>query len=134
MRSGIMEYSGMVSVWFGISESFEKLEEYVDIEYTEDGDSIDSKFGTNFEFGYYDEDNIEICFYEDPKNNIDDILKDFSYSEVIIPDIKKLVKGDNIAYWINSVIVLYDFQYNEKRVGNETENIEIKYIGTVPYK
>lgn len=111
-----MEYSGMVSVWFGVSKSFENLEEYVDIEYTEDGDSIDSKFGTNFEFGYYDEDNIEICFYEEPKNNIDDILNDFSYSEVIIPNIKELVNGDNLAYWINSVIVLYDFQYDEAKV------------------
>jgi hypothetical protein len=129
-----MEYSGVVSVWFGVSKSFENLEEYVDIEYTEDGDSIDSKFGINFEFGNYDEDNIEICFYEEPKNNIDDILNDFSYSEVIIPNIKELVNGDNLVYWINSVIVLYDFQYDEAKSGDGTENIEIKFIGTVPYK
>ncbi|KWW21740.1 hypothetical protein AS888_04330 [Peribacillus simplex] len=129
-----MEYSGVVSVWFGVSKSFENLEEYVDIKYTEDGDSIDSKFGTNFEFGYYDEDNIEICFYEKPKNNIDDILNDFSYSEVIIPNIKELVNGDNLTYWINSVIVLYDFQYDEAKSGGGTENIEIKFIGIVPYK
>lgn len=129
-----MEYSGMVSVWFGDSKSFENIEEYVDIEYTEDGDSIDSKFGTNFEFGYYDEDNIEICFCEDPQKNIDDILNDFSYSEVIIPNIKELLNGDNLAYWINSVILLYDFQYDEAKSGDETENIEIKFIGTVPYK
>lgn len=129
-----MEYSGMVSVWFGVSKSFENLEKYVDIEYTEDGDSIDSKFGTNFEFGYYDEDNIEICFYEDPKNNVDDILNDFSYSELIIPKIKELINGDNLAYSINSVIVLYDFKYNEVKSGDESENIEIKFIGTVPYK
>ncbi|MED3728311.1 immunity 22 family protein [Priestia filamentosa] len=58
-------------------ESLQNLEEYVDIKYTEDGDAIDSKFGMNFEFGYYHEDNIEICFYEDPKNNIEDILSDF---------------------------------------------------------
>lgn len=54
-----MEYSGMVSVWFGISKSLQNLEEYVDIDYTIDGDSVHSKFGTSFEFGYYDEDNIE---------------------------------------------------------------------------
>ncbi len=52
----------MASVWFGISKSLQKLEEYVDIDYTIDGDSVHSKFGTSFEFGYYDEDNIEICF------------------------------------------------------------------------
>lgn len=129
-----MEYSSMVSVWFGVSKSFEDLEEYVDIEYTEDGDSIDSKFGTNFEFGYYDEDNIEICFYEESRNNIDDILNGFSYSEVIIPNIKELVNGDDLAYRINTVIVLYNFQYNEAKSRDETENIEVKLIGTVPYK
>ncbi|GLI82623.1 hypothetical protein ANABIO32_03100 [Rossellomorea marisflavi] len=129
-----MEYSGVASVWFGVSKSFENLEEYVDIEYTEDGDAIDSKFGTNFEFGYYDEDNIEICFYENPKNNVDDISNDFSYSELIIPKIKELINGDKLAYSINSVIVLYDFQYNEAKSGVESENLEIKFIGTVPYK
>lgn len=134
MRSDNMEYSGVASVWFGVSKSFENLEEYVDIEYTEDGDAIDSKFGTNFEFGYYDEDNIEICFYENPKNNVDDILNDFSYSELIIPKIKELINGDKLAYSINSVIVLYDFQYNEAKSGVESENLEIKFIGTVPYK
>ncbi|MDG5471398.1 immunity 22 family protein [Jeotgalibacillus sp. ET6] len=129
-----MEYSGMASVWFGVSKSFEILEEYVDIEYTVDGDSIDSKFGINFEFGYYDEENIEICFYEKPKNNVDDILNDFSYSGLIIPKIKELINGDKLAYSINSVIVLYDYQYNKVRSGNASENIEIKFIGTVPYK
>ena len=59
-----MEYSGVVSVWFGVSRSFENLEEYDDVDYMEDGDSIDSKLGTIFEFGYYDEDNIDICSYE----------------------------------------------------------------------
>ncbi|MFF2342700.1 immunity 22 family protein [Bacillus mycoides] len=129
-----MEYSVMVSVWFGVSKSFESLEEYVDIEYTEDGDSIDSKFGKNFEFDYYDEDNIEICFYEDPKNNVEDILKDFSYSELIIPKIKELINADNLVYSINSVIVLYDFKYNEAKSEDESENIEIKFIGNVLYK
>jgi len=56
---GKVEYSGMVSVWFGISKSLQNLEDYVDIDYTIDGDSVHSKFGTSFEFGYYDEDNIE---------------------------------------------------------------------------
>lgn len=55
-----MKFNRMVSVWFGVSESFQTLEEYIDIEHTGDGDAIDSKFGKNFKFGYYDEDKIEI--------------------------------------------------------------------------
>ena len=30
---GKVEYSGMASVWFGISKSLQNLEEYVDIDY-----------------------------------------------------------------------------------------------------
>jgi len=33
---------------------------------------------------------------------------------------------------INSVIVLYDFQYNEAKSKGKTENIEIKFIGIAP--
>ena len=85
---GKVEYSGMASVWFGISKSLQNLEEYVDIDYTIDGDSVHSNFGTSFEFGYYDEDNIEFCFYENNKRDVEHILSDFSYSERITPKIK----------------------------------------------
>ncbi|KYG26215.1 immunity 22 family protein [Priestia endophytica] len=129
-----MEFYGMVSVWFGVSESFQNLEEYVDIGYTKDGDAIDSKFGTNFEFGYYDEDNIEICFNEDPQNNIEDILSDFSYSEQFIPRIKELINSESLSHDINSVIVLYNFKYSEVKSEDKSKNIEMKFIGTVPYE
>lgn len=46
-----------------------------------DGDLVYLKFGMSFEFGYYDEDNIEICFYENNKREIEYILNDFFYSE-----------------------------------------------------
>jgi len=129
-----MGFYGMVSVWFGVSESFQNLEEYVDIGYTKYGDAIDSKFGTNFEFGYYDEDNIEICFNEDPQNNIEDILSDFSYSEQFIPRIKELINGESLSHDINSVIVLYNFKYSEVKSEDKSKNIEMKFIGTVPYE
>ncbi|YCA45500.1 immunity 22 family protein [Bacillus sp. JZ8] len=128
-----MKFNRMVSVWFGVSESFQTLEEYVDIKYTEDGDAIDSKFGTNFEFGYYDEDNIEICFYKDPKNNIEDLLSDFSYSELVIPRIKELIKGKELSHGINSVIVLYNFKYSKVKSEDKSKNIEMKFVGTVSY-
>ncbi|MGG0386291.1 immunity 22 family protein [Priestia filamentosa] len=129
-----MEFDGIVSIWFGISESLQHLEEYVDIKYTEDGDAIDSKFGINFEFGYYDEDNIEICFNEDPKNNIEDILSDFSYSELSISRITELINGKSLSYGINSVIMLYDFKYDEVKSEDKSKDIQMKFIGSVPYE
>ncbi|MGH1141659.1 immunity 22 family protein [Bacillus pseudomycoides] len=128
-----MEYKGMSSLWLGTSQSFQHLQEYVDIEYTEDGDSIDSKFGVNFGFGYYDEDQIEIMFYEEPKIHIEEILLDFSYSEVIIPIFKDLMKKVNVEDRMNSAIVLYDFQYDAEKVEDTYEGLEFIFIGAVPY-
>ncbi|SFI69748.1 MULTISPECIES: immunity 22 family protein [unclassified Bacillus (in: firmicutes)] len=128
-----MEYRGMVSLWIGTSQSFNHLEEYVDVEYTEDGDIIHSKFGVNFGFGYYDEDNMEVNFYEKPNTKIEDILKDSSYSEIIIPKFKDLMKKENIEYDINSVILLYDFQYDAEKEKDTSEDLEFIFIGAVPY-
>ena len=133
IRRGNMEYKGMASLWLGTSQSFQHLQEYVDMEYTEDGDSIDSKFGVNFGFGYYDEDQIEIMFYEEPKIYIEEILLDFSYSEVIIPRFKDLMKKVNVEDRMNSAIVLYDFQYDAEKVEDTYEGLEFIFIGAVPY-
>ncbi|ENQ3105336.1 Immunity protein 22 [Bacillus sp. 491mf] len=128
-----MEYKGMASLWLGTSQSFNQLQEYVDTEYTEDGDSIDSKFGVNFGFGYYDEDNIEIMFYEEPKIHIEEILQDFSYSEIIIPRFKDLMKKVNVGDSTNSVILLYDFRYDAERVKDTYEDLEFIFVGAVSY-
>jgi len=128
-----MEYKGMASLWLGTSQSFNQLQEYVDTEYTEDGDSIDSKFGVNFGFGYYDEDNIEIMFYEEPKIHIEEILQDFSYSEIIIQRFKDLMKKVNVGDSTNSVILLYDFRYDAERVKDTYEDLEFIFVGAVSY-
>ncbi|WP_176523582.1 immunity 22 family protein [Bacillus pseudomycoides] len=128
-----MEYRGVVSLWLGTSRSFNQLQEYVDMEYTEDGDSIDSKFGVNFGFGYYDEDQIEIMFYEEPKIHIEEILQDFSYSEIIIQKFKDLMKKENVAASMNSVILLYDFHYDAEKIKDTYEGLEFIFIGAVRY-
>lgn len=128
-----MQFSGTVSVWFGISKSFQDLDDYVEVKYTEDGDSINSLFGTNFGFGYYDEDKIEVHFFEEPVNNLDEILKDFSYSESFIPSVKALVQGDCLEHGINSVILLYDLEDNILRDEDMTGSLKMNYIGTVTY-
>ncbi|HEK9100075.1 immunity 22 family protein [Bacillus pfraonensis] len=128
-----MEYKGMASLWLGTSQSLNQLQKYVDMEYTEDGDSIDSKFGVNFGFGYYDEYQIEIMFYEEAKIHIEEVLQDFSYSEIIIPRFKDLMKRVDVEDNINSVIVLYDFQYDGEKVKDAYEGLEFIFVGAVPY-
>ncbi|MCI0765519.1 immunity 22 family protein [Bacillus sp. TL12] len=128
-----MEYKGMASLWLGTTKSFYQLQEYVDMEYTEDGDNIDSKFGVNFGFGYYDEDQIEMMFYEEPKMHIEEVLQDFSYSEIIIPRFKDLMKRVDVEDNINSVIVLYDFQYDAEKAKDTYKGLEFIFVGAVSY-
>ncbi|MFC5731772.1 immunity 22 family protein [Cytobacillus gottheilii] len=128
-----MQSNSAVSIWFGVSNSLHDLEEYVEVTYTEDGDSIDSSFGTSFGFGYFDEDKIEIHFFEEPLSDLDEILKDFSYSESFIPSLKSVIQSDHLAHKINSVILLYDLEDDILSSEDTTGNIEMKYIATVPY-
>ncbi|MEW9108113.1 MAG: immunity 22 family protein [Cytobacillus gottheilii] len=128
-----MQSNSAVSIWFGVSKSLYNLEKYVEMTYTEDGDAIDSRFGTSFGFGYYDEDKIEIHFFEEPLSDLNEILKDFSYSESFIPSLKTVIQGDHLAHSINSVILLYDLEDDILSSKDATGNIEMKYIATVPY-
>lgn len=79
---------------------------------------------------------LKFCFFEEAKKDIEDSLKDFSYSEIVIPKIEELIKSDKSTYSIIllSVIVLYNFKYNGAKSEDKTENIEMKFIGNVQYK
>ena len=61
-------------------------------------------------------------------------INDFSYSERIIPKIKKLVNGDSLANDINFAIVLYDFKYNEAKREDMFDGLEVTFIGSMPYR
>lgn len=41
-----MESKGQVSIWIGNFSEFKELERYVQTDYTEDGDGINSRFKT----------------------------------------------------------------------------------------
>ena len=60
-----MEKYGMVSLWCGVFENENLFNEFVDINYTEDGDDIPSKFVEHFEIDYYDEDFSEIGYFNE---------------------------------------------------------------------
>lgn len=73
-------------------------------------------------------------FYENNKRDVEHILSDFSYSERIIPKIKKLVNGDSLANDINFAIVLYDFKYNEAKREDMFDGLEVTFIDSMPYR
>ena len=101
---------GVVSIWFGNIANEYLLEEYVDLTYDEDGDSLLSKFYIDFKIDSTetDEDFMEKGILNEKSNDISKLLKGCSYDEDIIPNVIKKV---NITKKYNALILIYNFEY-----------------------
>ncbi|SFA47597.1 Immunity protein 22 [Parageobacillus thermantarcticus] len=124
-----MEKEGFVSLFIGNSKSYKDLQNYILNSYTEDGDLLPSEFEKDFNIDYYNEDFREVEFYDEPSNDLRVLLEGFSYDEEIIPKFIELC-GERLNQEVNSVILLYNFQYN----GHVNEKNQFRFLGTVQYK
>ncbi|MED0703749.1 immunity 22 family protein [Aeribacillus composti] len=125
-----MEKEGFVSLFIGNSKSYKDLlQNYILNSYTEDGDLLPSEFEKDFNIDYYNEDFREVEFYDEPSNDLRVLLEGFSYDEEILPKFIELC-GERLNQEANSVILLYNFQYN----GNINEKNQFRFLGTVQYK
>lgn len=127
-----MEYNGQVSIWFGNFRDFSDLEGYVQTKYSDDGNSIDSKFEVDFKIDYFDEDFREINVLDEPQNSFACILEEHSYYKSIISNYTKQ-HSDLLDKQYNSVILLYNFKYNQNVKEKEEEDLHIKFIGSIEY-
>lgn len=107
-----MEKQGLVSIWLGNIKKENSIEEYVDVTYDEDGESVPSKFFMDFNIDMddTDEDFIEKEVLEN-SNDISILLEGCSYEEIIIP---KINKHFNLTKSYNAVILIYNFEYDNK--------------------
>lgn len=129
-----MEKEGFVSIWFGNIKSQDSLEKYVNLIYGEDGEYKPSEFLEDFKIDMdeLDEDFIEKANYNFHSDKVDKLLKDCSYSEKVIPRICKKI-GDKINEEVNTVILIYNFDYSGETVNINKKEYNIKYYGTVSY-
>ncbi|MGZ0880265.1 immunity 22 family protein [Priestia megaterium] len=125
-----MEQIGYVSLWVCKFSSSEELENYLLVAYTEDGDAIPSQFEQEFKIDYYDEDFSEALYADEETLNLLQLLEGCSYDDVVIPNFVEEY-GEYLLNGFNSMILLYDFQYNKKS-GNELSGV--KYLGSVRYE
>ena len=102
------------------------------MKYVEPGEITDSIFGTNYKFGYYDEDCIEIFFYDKSSDKIEELLKDFSYDDIIIPQFKNIIEKLNLE--TNSIILLYDYTYEGLVLEDKSDDHYFKFIGVATYE
>jgi hypothetical protein len=108
-----MEKQGWVSIWLGNMGEEDSIEEYVDLMYDEDGESVPSKFFIDFniDMDETDEDTIEKAVYKNSSSDISTLLDGCSYEEMIIPKIKENI---DLKKSYNAVILIYNFEYNNE--------------------
>ncbi len=124
-----MERSGKVSLWLGVFENRDDFFDYINVLYDEDGNSILSKFQTDYEITKYDPDKMESDWIEVRCNSINELLEGFSYDDIIIPQFSEVINSKNIQKY-NSIILIYDFEYI--KMGSQGK--EIEYIGCAELK
>ena len=124
-----MQKEGKVSLWLGNFSDEESFREFMESKYTDDGDSIPSKFKKQFKIEYYDIDFSEVDYIEEQSNNLEVLLEGFSNDYEIIPKFKEKYGG----HMYNSIVLLYDFEYDANKIVYKNENNLLDFIGCVNY-
>ncbi|MDD1511795.1 immunity 22 family protein [Priestia megaterium] len=125
-----MEQVGYVSLWIGKFSTSEKLEKYLLVAYTEEGDAIPSQFEKDFKVDYYDEDFSEAHYAEQDIRKLSRLLEGCSYDDVVIPNFVEKY-GEYLPDGFTSMILIYDFQHNKK---SDNEINGVKYLGSIRYE
>ena len=124
-----MQKEGKVSLWLGNFNNEKTFREFMEIKYTDDGDSIPSKFKKQFKIDYYDIDFSEIDYMDEKSNDLEVLLEGFSNDYEIIPKLKENYDGN----MYNSIVLLYDFEYDSNKINYKNENNILDFIGCVDY-
>ncbi len=128
-----MREEEMVSLWVGHVESSNALDAYMVVGYSEDGDFIPSPFAKDFGIGYYDDDFREAQYYQNPSRSVRDLLRGYSYNNMIIPKFVQLL-GELLPEEVNAVVLLYNFKHDNGVVANAGETVRLRYVGTVSFE
>ncbi|MUV38818.1 hypothetical protein JNUCC1_02689 [Lentibacillus sp. JNUCC-1] len=122
-----------VSLWLGVFPDFEAVDQYMEVKYTEDGDSIPSDFEKDSRLGYYDRVTVEKDWMPDAGDEITKMLAGFSYDDQIISQFM----GSKVTSRYNTMILVYGYNYyDESSVINsiDSKSYKIDYIGNAAYK
>ena len=125
-----MQEKGVVSLWVGQADSPDALDAYLLVDYSEDGDLIQSPFARDFGIRYYDEDFREAQHYEKPSRSVRDLLKGYSYDSVIIPKFVELL-GESFPDDVTAVILLYNFKHDTRVESYDGGAVRLRYMGAV---
>ncbi len=124
-----------VSLWVGNAESDEKLLDYISVDYSEE-DSDDyyySQFMKDFCIDDLDEDFMERIFRDEKTDSLKKLLAGCSYEDKVIPEFEKIICNFPDKKY-NSVILVYDMNYDGNITFSESEYCRLEFVGTVKIK
>ena len=126
-----METENIVSIWIGNFATKLDLDEFINLKYDEEGDVVPSLFYNQYNIDIDDIDDylIEKEVFETSFTNLFDMLKEASYNNIIVNNLKQKGINPNIEP-NNALILIYNYQFDS----NTLRTINTEFIATVEYK
>ncbi|MGE7875272.1 immunity 22 family protein [Bacillus paramycoides] len=130
-----MENPGVMSLWIGNFRTKQSLKEYVEINFDEVGDRIQSKFMRDFNLDFidYNQDLLESTLIEDSTTSLTTLLSGSSYETEILSQFVEHY-GEEFPEIYDSVIRLYDFEYDGDIDEVKFKSGNLVYMGSVVYE
>lgn len=126
-----MERKGKVSLWLGKADSLDRLEEYLKVSFSTDGEWRGSEFTSDYQIEFFDSDFRE-AEVVNPSSELELLLEGFSYDDSVIPRFKELVTNE-IPGGTNAVVLLYNFEYEGRIKNSSNPGVSLEFIGCVDY-
>ena len=126
-----METENTVSIWIGNFDTKLELDEFITLKYDDEGEAIPSMFYHQYNIDIDDIDDylIEKEVFETSFTNLFDMLKEASYNNIIVNNLKQKGINPNIEP-NNALILIYNYQFDS----NTLRTISTEFIATVEYK
>lgn len=126
-----METENTVSIWIGNFATKLDLDEFINLKYDEEGEVVPSLFYNQYNIDIDDIDDylIEKEVFETSFTNLFDMLKEASYNNIIVNNLKQKGINPNVEP-NNALILIYNYQFDS----NTLRTISTEFIATVEYK
>ncbi|PEN42770.1 immunity 22 family protein [Bacillus wiedmannii] len=130
-----MENPGVMSLWIGNFRTKQSLKEYVEIKFDEVGDRTQSKFMRDFNLDFidYNQDLLESTLIDDSTTSLTTFLSGSSYETEILSQFVEHY-GEELPEIYDSVIRLYDFEYDGDIDEVKFKSGNLIYMGSVVYE
>ncbi|MGH0543138.1 immunity 22 family protein [Bacillus cereus] len=130
-----MENPGVMSLWIGNFRTKQSLKEYVEIKFDEVGDRTQSKFMRDFNLDFidYNQDLLESTLIGDSTTSLTTLLSGSSYETEILSQFVEHY-GEELPEIYDSVIRLYDFEYDGDIDEVKFKSGNLIYMGSVVYE